>query len=39
MAAEVHLDAWEMLDISNDDFIRTTEPRHERGVQAFLKTL
>ena len=28
-----------MLDISNDDFMRTTEPRHERGVQAFLKTL
>ena len=29
-------EAWEMLDISNDDFIRTTEPRHERGVQEFL---
>ena len=24
-------EAWEMLDISNDDFIRTTEPRHEAG--------
>src|SRR5215475_3367668 len=23
-----------LLDISNDDFIRTTEPRHVRGVQA-----
>jgi methionyl-tRNA synthetase len=32
-------EAWEMLDISNDDFIRTTEPRHERGVQEFLKAI
>ena len=28
--------AWADLDISNDDFIRTTEPRHHRAVQAFL---
>jgi methionyl-tRNA synthetase len=27
---------WELLDISNDDFIRTTEERHEKGAQAFL---
>src|SRR4051812_28643982 len=26
----------ETLEISNDDFIRTTEDRHERRVQAFL---
>ena len=32
-------EAWEMLDISNDDFIRTTEPRHEGGVQEFLRVL
>ena len=32
-------ETWEMLDISNDDFIRTTEPRHEHGVQEFLKVL
>ncbi len=38
MAAKFH-EAWAMLNISNDDFIRTTEPRHERGVQALLKTL
>lgn len=31
--------AWEMLDISNDDFIRTTEPRHERAVQKLAQTL
>ncbi|MEP6625312.1 MAG: class I tRNA ligase family protein, partial [Acidimicrobiia bacterium] len=29
-------DAWALLDISNDDFIRTTEPRHHAAVQAFL---
>ncbi|MGB4593619.1 MAG: methionine--tRNA ligase [Coriobacteriia bacterium] len=31
--------AWEMLGISNDDFIRTTEQRHKRGVQAFWQEL
>ena len=30
-------DAWELLDISYDDFIRTTEPRHHTAVQAFLQ--
>jgi methionyl-tRNA synthetase len=25
---------WDQLDISHDDFIRTTEPRHRRGVEA-----
>ena len=30
-------DAWKLLDISNDDFIRTTEPRHHTAVQAFLQ--
>jgi methionyl-tRNA synthetase len=29
-------DAWEALDISYDDFIRTTEPRHYETVQKFL---
>ncbi len=33
------IDVWKMLDISNDDFIRTTEPRHKRGVQAFWQKL
>ena len=28
--------AWADLDISNDDFIRTTEPRHHLAVQHFL---
>jgi len=29
-------DVWKRLDISYDDFIRTTEPRHVRGVQALF---
>lgn len=33
------VETWRMLDISNDDFIRTTEPRHTRGVQAFWEEL
>ena len=37
--APAFLDAWEMLAISNDDFIRTTEARHKRGVQAFWTEL
>ncbi len=31
--------AWKMLGISYDDFIRTTEPRHKLGVQAFWTAL
>ncbi len=30
---------WETLDITYDDFIRTTEPRHIRGVQRFFELL
>lgn len=30
---------WERLEITNDDFIRTTEPRHTRVVQACLQDL
>jgi methionyl-tRNA synthetase len=30
---------WERMKISNDDFIRTTEPRHVRGVQALFTRL
>ncbi|MDA8314970.1 MAG: class I tRNA ligase family protein [Actinomycetota bacterium] len=33
------VDAWRDLDISNDDFIRTTEPRHHHAVQAFLQRI
>ena len=31
------VEAWKRLDISNDDFIRTTEPRHHAVVQQFLQ--
>jgi methionyl-tRNA synthetase len=30
-------EAWELLDITYDDYIRTTEPRHRRAVQEFLR--
>jgi methionyl-tRNA synthetase len=30
------VEAWAGIDISNDDFIRTTEDRHRRAVQRFL---
>jgi methionyl-tRNA synthetase len=35
--AERFKEAWRLLNVSNDDFIRTTEPRHYRSVQALLQ--
>ncbi len=32
-------DLWQVLGISHDDFIRTTEPRHERVVQEVFRRL
>jgi len=32
-------ETWKVLGISNDDFIRTTEPRHTKLVQAILQKL
>ncbi len=32
-------EAWKKLDISHDDFIRTTEKRHEDAVKIFLEKL
>ncbi len=32
-------DLWKKLEITHDDFIRTTEPRHTRVVQKILQTL
>ncbi|HJR44420.1 MAG TPA: methionine--tRNA ligase [Actinomycetota bacterium] len=32
-------EVWKALDISNDDFIRTTEARHEGPVQKFVQAL
>lgn len=34
--ASEFLDAWARLEISNDDFIRTSEPRHHEGVKALM---
>ena len=30
---------WKLMNISNDDFIRTTDPRHEAVVQKIFKKL
>jgi methionyl-tRNA synthetase len=30
---------WQRLEISNDDFIRTSEERHKKGVQPFMQKL
>jgi methionyl-tRNA synthetase len=32
-------EAWKTLKISNDDFIRTTEPRHHETVQKFMQAI
>ena len=32
-------DAWDLLDITYTDFVRTTEPRHARSVQKFWTDL
>jgi methionyl-tRNA synthetase len=37
--SERFTETWRLLDIANDDFIRTTEPRHHRAVQAFLQAV
>jgi methionyl-tRNA synthetase len=37
--SEAFRDTWRRLGITNDDFIRTTEPRHKVVVQAVLQKL
>ncbi len=37
--AEVFRDVWKRLDVSYDDFVRTTEPRHARSVQALFQRI
>jgi methionyl-tRNA synthetase len=39
LVREAWLPLLETIDIDNQDFIRTTEPRHERNVQKFLQAL
>ena len=36
---QVFRDVWKRLDISFDDFIRTTEERHRAGVTAFVQRI
>jgi len=37
--AQQFLEVWKRLDISFDDFIRTTEPRHKAGVQELVRRM
>jgi len=37
--AREFLDVWKRLDLSFDDFIRTTEPRHRAGVQELIRRI
>ena len=37
--AAVFRETWRRLGITNDDFIRTTEPRHKKVVQEVLQRL
>ena len=32
-------DAWDLLDVSYDDFIRTTQPRHKAAVQELVRRI
>ncbi len=35
--AQQFREVWKALDISNDDFIQTSEPRHHAGCRAFIQ--
>lgn len=37
--AEIFQELWQKLNISNDNFIRTTSPRHKAAVRKVLQTL
>jgi methionyl-tRNA synthetase len=34
-----YIDTWEILQISNDDFIRTSQERHEEAVAEFIRRM
>lgn len=36
--AEASKKVWDIMDISHDDFIRTTETRHKKGVEKIFQT-
>jgi methionyl-tRNA synthetase len=37
--SSAYRETWKRLGVSNDDYIRTTEPRHQTVVQSILQTL
>lgn len=37
MQSEIWRNTWKSLEITNNDFIRTTEDRHKRGVEKFFR--
>jgi methionyl-tRNA synthetase len=37
--ASVFEESWKLLDISHDDFIRTTEPRHRAAVEEMIRRM
>ncbi|WP_420636600.1 methionine--tRNA ligase [Candidatus Palauibacter sp.] len=37
--AESFLEVWDRLGLSNDDFIRTSEPRHHRGLTTLMERI
>jgi methionyl-tRNA synthetase len=39
LMAERFADFWARLEVSNDDWIRTTEPRHHQGVTELLRRI
>ena len=39
LTSERFVEAWKQLQIANDDFIRTSEPRHHQAVQKFLSAI
>jgi methionyl-tRNA synthetase len=39
LMAERFADFWSRLEVSNDDWIRTTEPRHREGVTELLRRI
>ncbi|HNN49744.1 MAG TPA: class I tRNA ligase family protein, partial [Pseudomonadota bacterium] len=39
LIAEEYKKTWQILEIQNDDFIRTTDPRHEKVVQELWRKL
>ncbi len=39
MMASQTQEIWKMLKITNDDFIRTSEPRHKKVIQSIFEKL